>query len=94
MNFNIHRPLSLTRHSLSNLVDMQVIQEPLLTIFSVMSSQKSLFVVILQLPFLTIYPVLDLTKQLLLIHYSINLMFLKDTCQNLTTKILSWTTLI
>ena len=48
----------------------------LFTIFSVMSSQKALFVVILQLPFLTIYPSFWSPQTLLLIDFSINLMFL------------------
>ena len=73
---------------------MQVIQEPLLTIYLVMPSQKTLFVVILQLPFLTIYPSSWSHQTLLLIRYPINLMFLKETGQNLTRKILSWITLI
>ena len=41
MNLLIHLPLTLTCHTLSNLFDIEVIQETLLTIFSVMSSQKT-----------------------------------------------------
>ena len=74
--------------------EQKAIQEPLLTILSVMSSQKTLFVLILQLPFLTIYPSFWSHRTLLLIHPPINLMFLKKTGQNLTRKILSWITLI
>ena len=73
---------------------MQVIQEPLLTIFLVMSSQKTLFVVILQVPFLTIYPSSWSHQTLFLIHPPINLMFLKESGQNLTRKILTCITLI
>ena len=54
--FYIYSPLTLTCCILSNLGNIQVIQEALLTIFSVMSSQKTLFAVILQLPFPTTYP--------------------------------------
>ena len=93
MNFQIHLPPTLTCNITSNLVDIQVIQEPLLKIFSVMLSQKT-FVVILQLPFLTSYPSSCSHQTLLLIHPPINLMFLKKTGQNLTRKILSWITLI
>ena len=103
MHYNEHKPtnefldslpLILTCYISSNLVDIQAIQEPLVTIFSVMSSQKTLFVVILQLPFLTIYPSFWSHRTLLLIHPPINLMFLKEIGQNLTRKILSWITLI
>ena len=97
MHYNEHKPTneffdSLAYNSylayISNLVDIEVIQEPLLTIFSVMSSQKR-FGVILHLPFLTIYPSSWAHQALLLIHPPINLMFLKETGQNLTRKILS-----
>ena len=102
MHYNEHKPTNefldslastLTCNISSNLVDIQVIQEPLLTIFSVMLTQMT-FVVILQLPFLTIYPSSCSHQTLLLIHPPINLMFLKKTGQNLTRKILSWITLI
>ena len=48
----------------------------------------------LQLPPLTIYPNPFSQQTHLLIHPSINLMFLKDFGQHLTRKILSWTTFI
>ena len=86
MNFWIHLPRALTCHTLSNLVDIQATREPLLTIFSVMSFQKTLFAVILQLPFPTIYPSSWSHQTLLLIYPPINLMFLKGTGQNLTRR--------
>ena len=52
MHYNEHKPTNEFLDSLA--CRMQVIQEPLLTIFSVILSQKTLFVVILQIPFLSI----------------------------------------
>ena len=57
MHYNEDKlPLIPACDIISNVVDIQVMPEPLLTIISVMSSQKTLFVVILQLPFLAIKP--------------------------------------
>ena len=75
MNFQIHLPLTLTCHITSNLVGIKAIQERLSTIFSAMSSQKTVFVVISQLPFLTIYPSSWSHQTLLLIDLPINLEF-------------------
>ena len=95
MNVQIHFPPTPTHHILLNVVNIQVIPEPLLTIFLVMESQK-------RIPGNIATKILEHLPQSLIspntfaypIHLLTNQMFLKGTGLILMRKILYWTTLI
>ena len=83
MHYNEHKPKNEFLDSLppsyclpyiTQLVDIEVISEPLLTIFSVMLSQKTSFLVILQLQYLSTYHSSVSHVIHLLIHPLVNLM--------------------
>ena len=92
MHYNEYKPTNEFLDSLASNFYLPYIIQP----SSHTSHSRTLIdnVVILQLPFLIIYPSSWSQRTLLLIQPPLNLMFLKETSQNLTRKILSWTTLI
>ena len=93
MNFQIHLPLTLACRILSDLVDIKVKPEPLLTIFSCNVISKDIIWGNITANFSDhLSKFLRSHQTPLPIHPPINLMFLKGSSQFLTRKVFSWIT--